>query len=145
MKYYHLYDSGEGMKLGFLGICATFDEADTVAQKLVEENKVSASIWILSEPDVQTLFSSIKKEIPDMEPILVDMRKPPSRLPAKFIEDKLPIAQKMTMMGVPVPDLDRESMMATIACGFMTVEAERKHHTRSLEMMTALKQIQKGK
>ena len=145
MKYYHLYDSGEGLKLGFLGICDTFDAADAIAQKLVEENKVSTSVWILAEPDVQVLFSSIKKEIPDMEPILVDMRKPPSRLPATFIDEKLPVAQKMTMMGIPVSDLDRESLMATVACGFQTVEAERKHHTRSLEMMTALSNIQKGK
>lgn len=144
MKYYHLYDSGEGMKLGFLGICDTFDEADEVAQKLVEENKVSTSIWILSESDVQTLFSSIKKEIPDMEPILVDMRVR-ARLPAKFIEERLPIADTMTMMGMPVKDLDEDSLKATIVCGFQTVSAERKHHEHSLEMMTALSKIQKGK
>lgn len=76
MKYYHLFISGEGLKLGFLCIADTFCEASEAADKLVEENKVEASVWILAEPDVQTLFSSIKKECPDMEPILVKATKP---------------------------------------------------------------------
>ena len=64
MKWYHLYTNHEGLRVGFLCVADSFDEAAAAADKLVSESTVDTSLWILDEQELWGLRESINKTLP---------------------------------------------------------------------------------
>lgn len=129
MKFYHLADKGKGLQLEFLGEFDGFDTASDAADKQVSDGNVGASIWILDEICVRVLFDSM---------LAAGCKEGTHRLPENFVKEYGDIAKTTTMMGLPMDQLDRESLMASAVWGYKALDTERKQHMSSIDLMAAI-------
>ncbi len=136
MKFYHLFDKGDGLQLGSLGEFDGFDTASDAADKMVAEGQVTCSIWILDEPSVVVLLKSIRAfSLPGV------IKEGHARVTEKFIAEYLALAPGTTLFGYPIMDLDRDSLMASAIHAFQLVNEERKQHLSSVEMLTGVAKV----